>query len=305
MAEKVFSILITTKNRLKDLKYTLSNIRYLIEKQHVECIICDDGSTDGTSNFILEKYPFIQLIRNKKSKGLIYSRNKLLNLTTAKYAISLDDDAHFISKNPLEVIENYFNKNVNCGVISCRIFWGIDKPISILTNEKSKSVKGFVGCGHVWNMKAWKSIPNYPAWFIFYGEEDFAALQLFKKGWEIHYVPEILVHHRVDIKSRKKNKDYRLRLRRSLRSGWYLYLLFYPWNQIPKRFLYTLWIQLKLKVFKGGFKALLAIVQALFDVIFNIPRLIKNSNRLTKEEYKMYSELPETKLYWKPKDSQN
>jgi len=303
MAAKTFSILITTKNRLKDLEYTLGKISYLIEKQNVECIICDDGSTDGTSNFIIKNYPFIQLIQNKKSKGLIYSRNKLLNLTTAKYAISLDDDAHFISKNPLGTIENYFNKNMNCGVISCRIFWSKDKPILTSTNDKPERVKGFIGCGHVWNMIAWKSIPNYPAWFIFYGEEDFAAFQLFKKEWEIHYVPEILVHHRVDIKSRKKEKDYRLRLRRSLRSGWYLYFLFYPWKQIPKRFLYTLWMQFKLKVFKGDFKALLAIVQALFDVLFNIPRLIKNSNRLSEEEFKTYSKLPDTKLYWTPNDS--
>jgi len=299
---KTFSILITTKNRLKDLKYTLSNISYLIEKQNVECIICDDGSTDDTSNFIKKNYPFIQLIHNTKSKGLIYSRNKLLNLTTAKYAISLDDDAHFISKNPLEIIENYFNENMNCGVISCRVFWSKEIPISTLTSDKPERVKGFIGCGHVWNMVAWKSIPNYPDWFIFYGEEDFAAFQLFKKGWKIYYLPEILVHHRVDIKGRKKNKDYRLRLRRSLRSGWYLYLLFYPWNQIPKRFIYTLWIQLKLKVFKGDFKAFIAILQALGDVVINLPRLIKNSNRLTNEEFSKYSKLLDAKLYWTPKD---
>ncbi len=299
---KTFSILITTKNRLKDLKYTLQKIKYLIGREDVECIICDDGSTDKTSNFIKQNYPTIHLINNKKSKGLIYSRNRLLNLTTAKYAISLDDDAHFITKNPLEAIEKQFVKNSNIGVIACRIFWSKRQPISTLSTTKTERVKGFVGCGHVWNMTAWKSIPDYPAWFIFYGEEDFAAFQLFKKGWGVHYVPEILVHHRVDIKSRKKDKDYRVRLRRSLRSGWYLYFLFYPWKQIPRRFLYSLWMQLKLKVFKGDFKAFLAIVQALFDVFINFPRLLKNSNRLTEEEFKVYSQLPETKLYWMPED---
>jgi GT2 family glycosyltransferase len=135
---------------------------------------------------------------------------------------------------------------------------------------------------------------------VFYGEEEFASFQLFKEGWEIHYLPEVLVHHRVDVKSRKKEKDYRLRLRRSLRAGWYLYFLFYPLKVIPKKFIYTLWIQFKLKVFKGDLKAFIAILQALGDVIFNIPRLMKNANRLTNNEFKEYCKLADTKLYWKP-----
>lgn len=302
MKIKKFSILITTKDRLEELKYTLQEIEYLLNRKDVECIICDDGSTDDTSNFIKNTYPAIKLISNKKSKGLIYSRNRLLNLTSANYAISLDDDAHFITENSLGLIENHFNNNKQSGVLAFRIYWGNNPPKEVNTTEQSNKVKGFVGCGHAWNMKAWKEIPNYPDWFIFYGEEDFAAFQLFKKGWEIHYVPEIVVHHRVNIKARKKGKDYQLRLRRSLRSGWYLYFLFYPLNLIPKKFIYTLWVQIKLKVFKGDFKALVAIIQALLDVIYNIPRLIKNSNRLDLVEFKEYSKLPDAKLYWKPKN---
>ena len=301
MNEKKFSILITTKNRKTDLEYTLNNLNYLIERNDVECIICDDGSTDGTFEFVKRNYPNIQLINNKISKGLIYSRNRLLNLTTANYAISLDDDAHFISQNPLESIESFFQENSTSGLLAFRIFWSKNKPSTIFTNENNVQVKGFVGCGHVWNMKAWKSIPNYPDWFVFYGEENFAALQLFKKGWEIHYVPEILVHHRVNIKERKKDKDYRLRLRRSLRAGWYLYFLFYPWKLIPKKMAYTLWIQLKLKVFKGDMKAFVAIIQAVFDVLFNFKRLMKNSNRLTDKEFECFLKIPEAKLYWTPK----
>lgn len=300
-----FSILITTKNRLEALKITLQKINHLIERKNVECIICNDGSLDKTSEFIKNNYPKIQLVENEVSKGLIYSRNKLLNLTTAKYAISLDDDAHFITENPLEIIEKFFKSNTKVGVLALRIFWGLEPPKINISNELETQVKGFVGCGHVWNMKAWNTIPNYPDWFIFYGEEDFAAFQLFKKGWEIFYLPDILVHHRVDIKSRKKEKDYRVRLRRSLRSGWYLYFLFYPWKQIPKRFIYTLWRQFKLKVFKGDFKAFIVILQALGDVIINLPRLIRNSNRLSKKEFLKYSKLPDAKLYWVSKDLLN
>ena len=42
------------------------------------------------------------------------------------------------------------------------------------------------------------------------------------------------------------------------------------------------------------------VLQALGDVLFNIPRLIKQANRLSKKEVKEYLKLPEIKLYWEP-----
>jgi GT2 family glycosyltransferase len=297
-----FSILITTKNRLIELKTTLNQLSRFIENDNVEIIICDDGSSDGTSNFIKTKYNSIKLIKNTKSKGLIYSRNRLLNLTIAKYAITLDDDAHIVSQNTLDKIKVFFESNPKCAVIAFRIFWGKQLPTNLNHESTNTQVKGFVGCGHVWRMDTWRAISNYPNWFVFYGEEDFASFQVFKKGLEVHYVPDILVHHRVDIKNRKNDKDYRIRLRRSLRSGWYLYFLFYPLELIPKRFLYTLWIQFKTKVFKGDIKAFAAIMWALGDVITNLSRLFRNSNRLSNKEFLEYSKLPDTKIYWNPKD---
>jgi hypothetical protein len=123
---------------------------------------------------------------------------------------------------------------------------------------------------------------------------------LFKKNWEVHYLPQVLVNHRVNVKSRRSNADYMIRTRRALRAGWYLFFLFYPLKTIPRKMIYSLGIQFKLKVFKGDFKALQAIVLALLDLVWNIPRIIKNSNQLTIKEYKAYSQLPETKIYWQP-----
>jgi len=300
MTNKTFSILITTKNRLTDLAFTLDKIKYLLKEDGVECVVFDDGSTDGTHDYVKENFPEVQLQRNAVSKGYIFCRNKMLNETKADYAISLDDDAHFLTENPLESIRNHFEENTHCGLLALRIFWGLEEPVFKVSREKSGLVQGYVGCAHVWRMQAWRDIPDYPAWFVFYGEENFASYQLFKKNWKVYYLPEVLVNHRVDLKARKKNKDYVQRQRRSLRSGWYLFFLFYPLKRIPRKMGYSLWMQFKLKVFRGDFKALQAIVLAVFDLVWNIPRILKNSHRLTEKEYETYNELPEIKIYWQP-----
>jgi glycosyltransferase involved in cell wall biosynthesis len=300
MNEFTFTILITTKNRINDLALTLSKISYLLEDATMECVVFDDGSSDDTYDYVKQNFPNIKLQRNTVSKGYLFCRNKMLNETKAAYAISLDDDAHFVTLNPLDSIQKHFEENPKCGLLALRIFWGLANPNTVINTETTTRVQGFVGCGHVWRMQAWRAIPNYPAWFIFYGEEDFAAYQLFKKNIEIHYLPQVLIHHRVDVKARKNKSDYAIRLRRSLRSGWYLYFLFYPLRKVPRKMGYSIWMQLKLKVFKGDFKALYALILALLDLIFAIPKIINNANRLTLEEYKAYLIITKTKIYWQP-----
>ncbi|ESU22179.1 family 2 glycosyl transferase [Flavobacterium enshiense DK69] len=295
-----FSILITTKNRLEDLLYTLSKIKYLLEREDTECVICDDGSDDQTYQTIKATFPEIKLLKNKVSKGLIYSRNRLMKASVGDYAISIDDDLHFITSNPFERIEVFFQKHPKCAVQSFRIFWDKNEPERTATTQTSEIVNGYAGGAHVFRRTAWKEIPDYPDWFVFYGEENFASQQLYKKGWEVHYVPEILVNHRVDLKNRIGGTDYRLRQRRALRAGWYLYFMFCPWQFLPKKVVYTLWMQVKTKVIAyRSFFFFTVVLQALWDVFINLPRLMRGSNRFTIEEYEEFIKLPAVKLYWK------
>jgi hypothetical protein len=80
--------------------------------------------------------------------------------------------------------------------------------------------------------------------------------------------------------------------------------MFYPISKIPRKMAYSIWIQFKLKVFKGDFKAFKAIMLALFDFVWNSPKILKNQNRLTVTEYEDYQKLAETKLYWNPENEQ-
>jgi glycosyltransferase involved in cell wall biosynthesis len=297
-----FSILISTKNRKNDLAITLNKINYLVDNIEVECVVYDDGSTDGTFEYVTENFPNIKVKKNSVSKGYIFCRNVLLNETQSEFAISLDDDAHFVTNNPLECIQKYFENNPKCGLIGMRIFWSLEEPNSTASNEKAVQVQGFVGCAHVWRMKAWREIPNYPEWFIFYGEENFASYQLFKKQWQIHYLPEVVINHRVDVKSRKENSDYTIRLRRSLSTGWYLFFLFLPLSAIPRKMMYSIVMQIRTKILKGDTKALIALIGAFYDLVLAIPKIIKNKNRLSMKEFESYQKMEPTKIYWSPKN---
>lgn len=296
-----FSIIITTNNRMEDLKYSLQKVELFIDRDDVECLICDDGSVDGTFEFIKKNYPSIKLIKNSKKMGLIYSRNRLMELAIGKYAISLDDDLNFLTPNPLECIAEFFESHPKCAVQSFRIYWDKIEPLATETQENSYRVINYAGGAHAFRMDAWFMIPNYPSWFKFYGEENYASFHLFLNEWEIYYQPFVLAHHRVDLKARKGDKDYITRQRRSLRSGWYLYLIFYPVKYIPKAIIYSMFIQFKKGIKTRNWKLFIALLLAILDVFWNLLRMLKEDSRLSQSEYLDYFRLPSVPLYWNPK----
>ena len=283
---------------MDDLKRTLDTLKTEFDSG-LKCIICDDCSFDGTSEFIKSNFPNIHLVRNDSNKGLIYSRNLLFDLVTTEFAIFLDDDANFLIKPNYTNLGSHFDEKLRCAVLGFRIFWGLNQPNKIDSNEETQRMRSFVGCGHVWRMSAWNEIPEYPEWYKFYGEEDFASFHLFKRNWEIHYYPDILVHHRVHVKSRKKDKDYIDRTRRALHAGWSNYLIFHPMKLISRKLGSSIWSQMTNKVFKGDLKAFLGLILAIYDLIVNFTKIKGGIQRLTMDEFRNYNRLKETKIYWR------
>jgi hypothetical protein len=68
---------------------------------------------------------------------------------------------------------------------------------------------------------------------------------------------------------------------------------------------YSIAMQFKLKVFKGDFRAFAALILALFDLIIHLPKIMRFSNRFSKEQMIQFQRLQGPKIYWTPKKIPN
>lgn len=296
-----FALCIATKNRQADLMHTLCQSAELLAHPALRCVVFDDGSSDHTSSMVRTQFPKVELWRNETSKGYLYCRNKMLNEINATYLISLDDDAHFLSSAVLQTIQQYFETQPCAGVLAFRIFWSTDLPITTETSTEPLLVKSYVGCGHVWRKTVWDAIPDYPEWYAFYGEENWAALQVYQQHFSVHYVPQILVHHRVNLQQRAKLKaGFYYRYRCSLRADWFTFLLLYPLRDAMKYWMYS-WIkQLQKMIRTRQFKLAGPFFFATVDLLFRIPKLVHQRKPLSATQFKAYDQLNEAIIYWNP-----
>ena len=83
---------ITTKDRWEDLEDTLS-VLGCSGFSNLETIVIDDGSLRPAPASLRQRFPWIRFERSDRSYGLIAQRNRLADMISSDYYLSLDDDS--------------------------------------------------------------------------------------------------------------------------------------------------------------------------------------------------------------------
>ena len=86
-------MVISTKDRRDELRCAVESA--LAQDAKPEVLVIDDGSSDGTSDFVERAFPTVKVHRNMQSVGLIVARNRAAQMARGSILISLDDDAVF------------------------------------------------------------------------------------------------------------------------------------------------------------------------------------------------------------------
>src|SRR6185437_3916030 len=61
-----------------------------------EVVVIDDGSTDGTDAAVRAEFPGVIVARSEQQLGYIVQRNRAVEMSSAPFVFSLDDDAEFV-----------------------------------------------------------------------------------------------------------------------------------------------------------------------------------------------------------------
>lgn len=200
-------IIITTKNRVQDLMFTIDHM-ISIGFLQVQFYIIDDASTDHTCLKIKELYPEINIRFNKISKGLMVNRSELMTWTKRDYILSLDDDSHIRTKEDVEDAIALLESNKSYGIFHYRVFNQIAAPPTKADlPEDFRFLRGYIGCGHIIKREVIKKLGRYREVLVFYCEELDYSIRAFRMGYYTISKDNLVVHHRIDLSLREKQKS--------------------------------------------------------------------------------------------------
>lgn len=196
--------------------------------QNWECIIVDDGSNDGTSEYIdsLDDPRFI-IHHFKENKGRPYARQKALEMASGKYLAMLDaDDLYHPEKLALQV--RFLEQNPEVALISSAMCsFGMSTDILRRRGATRLEICNFSGRGvliHASSMMRTdraKQFQYNPT--LKYGE-DLDFLRKYLKGQVLAKTSEVLYYYSEfdSVSKRKLLKAYLIMAKTFFKSGNYM-----------------------------------------------------------------------------------
>jgi GT2 family glycosyltransferase len=107
------SVVVVTYNALPWLEQSLESVR------GVETVVVDHGSTDGTVDFVRERFPDVALVE-EENRGLAYGWNTGIDRTGGRYVLLLNADA-WLDPGALDTLAAFADAHPEAAVVGPRL----------------------------------------------------------------------------------------------------------------------------------------------------------------------------------------
>lgn len=222
------TLVIMTRGRTDELATTLMTLQQLPEEPPI--VVVDNGSADEEIAEIARRFPSVTVMPLGRNAG-VAARNLALRHVDTPYVAFNDDDSVWTPGSLRQIVDT-FDAHPRIGALTAHILVGADGRDDPTSLEMAASpvvgdpelpgvpVLGFLACATAVRRDAYLDVGGFEERLHFGGEEELLATDLAAAGWEIRYLPEVMVRH-----TPSTSRDHAARRRRGVRNTlWYLWL---------------------------------------------------------------------------------
>ena len=126
----------------------------------------DDGSRDGTFEFVQREFPEVIITRNETALGSVPSRNQILHRVRGDILIGFDDDSRFVCRDSTKRIVERFENEPDLGLMGFQTI-GPQHPDTIaaepVRRAGTRHIASFASCAFgsaARCLKKWGFIPS-------------------------------------------------------------------------------------------------------------------------------------------------
>jgi GT2 family glycosyltransferase len=189
------SIMITTRNRLKDLQRTAQVLKNL-DPPPDEILITADSCTDDTIEVIKSELPGANLIVNEQMRGSVASRDRMMREARGDLVLALDDDSYPEQSDCIARVVALFEQRPKLAVL--HFPQRTDEYPETLAQKTFGSehlTRSFANSGAVLRRSTYLQLPGFePRFYHMYEEPDY-GLQCVAAGYDVLFSPVITIRH--------------------------------------------------------------------------------------------------------------
>lgn len=303
ISKETISIIIPNWNGLHLLKKCIPSVIKAVSAygDDVEIIVVDNGSSDGSVDYLQSNFPQIRIIALKQNLGFTAAMNIGIKEAKGEIIIGLNNDVIVEEGFILPLVEHFSNgmnifavaakmlledkKTLNFGKTKGGLFFGL---LRIKFEDALYPVYTLYACGGAFavDKKKFRELGGFDEDLDYYQDADL-CLRAWKRGYRVIYEPRSIAYHRYQATARKRYGRYGLAV--LSKRDYFLFI----WKNIHDKILFwqhilflPFWNITALSLGKFYF------TQGLFHALKSIPLFLKKRN----EQKQMKAILPEREI---------
>jgi GT2 family glycosyltransferase len=193
-----------------------------------EIIISDNGSSDGSPQFVREKYPDVRVIENETNLGFAKGNNVGISQSSGEYVLILNPDT-IIHEHALEKWISYADRHPEAGGFGCKVlnpdgsYQGPARPFPTIRRDwiaalylrplayisdsfisdtytgwdgnSERPIDWQSGCCVMFRSSCLRALGGFDGQFFYHFEEVDLCRRLWNAGYSILYTPEAVITH--------------------------------------------------------------------------------------------------------------